>query len=157
MAAWARALVLATMRRVSLAQGRIRSSFRHRAAGDGADRPPFWTVVGAQHVSRGRADQRGRWIPRILGKAGLAEVGAAKRWCFWSVAPLSPCGGLGARGCLAVGDVPTGCLWRGEPKGWWWRCGLESGATDLFFLNVTHDSRFNGRTVELGDEFRGCC
>jgi hypothetical protein len=128
------ALVLATMTRVSLAQGRIAFVFSPQGLRATVPIVAFWTVSGLRSTFLAPADQRGRWIFRvILGKAGLAEVGAAKRWVFlWSVAlSLAAAGrarmfgGLVTHNWLFVAGQVVVAL------------GWSLVLTDLFFLNVT--------------------
>ncbi len=133
------ALVFATVTRVSLAHGSIpqgRIAFFFSPEGLRATVPivAFWTVSGLRSTFLAPADQRGRWIFRvILGKAGLPQVDAAKRWVFLWSALLS----LAAAACA--------CVFGGaESHGWMFAAGQGVVAlgwslvlTDLFFLNVT--------------------
>jgi hypothetical protein len=92
----------------------------------------FWTVSGLRSTFLAPADQRGRWIFRlILGKAGLAEIGAAQRWVFLWSAVLSL--------------VAAGCAWGfgGAARDWRFAAGqvivaigLSALLTDAFFLKV---------------------
>jgi hypothetical protein len=128
------ALVFATVMRVSLAHGRIAFVFSPEGLRATVPIVAFWTVSGLRSTFLAPADQRGRWIFRvILGKAGLAEVGAAKRWVFLWSALLS----LAAAGCVWMFGGPAA-------RGWTFVAGQVVVAlgwslvlTDLFFLNVT--------------------
>ncbi|HUB19573.1 MAG TPA: hypothetical protein VL990_13115 [Acidobacteriaceae bacterium] len=128
------ALLLATVTRASLSRGHL--AFVFSAEGLRATVPivAFWTVSGLRSTFLAPADQRGRWIFRvILGKAGLAEVDAAKRWVFlWSAllslaAAACACrfGGPEAHAPLCVADQVLVAL------------GWSLILTDIFFLNVT--------------------
>jgi hypothetical protein len=127
------ALVLATVTRVNLLHGRIALVFSPDGLRATVPIVAFWTVSGLRSTFMAPADQRGRWIFRvILGKAGPAQVGAAQRWVFLWSALLS----LSA----------AGCVWRFcDPASQGWRCGagqvlvalgLSLLLTDVFFLNV---------------------
>jgi hypothetical protein len=127
------ALVLATVTRANLLHGRIALVFSPDGLRATVPIVAFWTVSGLRSTFMAPADQRGRWIFRvILGKAGPAQVGAAQRWVFLWSALLS----LSA----------AGCVWRFcGPASQGWRCGagqvlvalgLSLLLTDVFFLNV---------------------
>jgi hypothetical protein len=128
------ALVFATVMRVSLAHGRIAFVFSPEGLRATVPIVAFWTVSGLRSTFLAPADQRGRWIFRvILGKAGLAEAGAAKRWVFLWSALLS----LAAAGCAWMFGGPAA-------RGWTFVAGQVVVAlgwslvlTDLFFLSVT--------------------
>lgn len=127
------ALVLATVTRVNVTHGRIAFVFSPEGLRATVPIVAFWTVSGLRSTFLAPADQRGRWIFRvILGKAGLAEVGAAQRWVFLWSALLSlaaaACawgfGGAAARGWrFAAGQVLVAI-------------GLSALLADCFFLNV---------------------
>jgi hypothetical protein len=129
------ALLLATVARVSVTHGTIAFIFSREGLRATVPIVAFWTVSGLRSTFLAPADQRGRWIFRVvLGKAGLAEVGAAKRWVFlWSTL-LS----LAAAGACA-------CLTRGHASDDWQfavgqiivAVGWSAVLTDLFFLNVS--------------------
>ncbi|MGA8528540.1 MAG: hypothetical protein WB622_02430 [Acidobacteriaceae bacterium] len=82
------ALVFATVMRVSTAGGRIAFVFSPEGLRAVVPMVAFWAVSGLRSTFLAPADQRGRWIFRVtVGKAGLAEVGAARRWTLlWSAA-----------------------------------------------------------------------
>jgi len=127
------ALVLATVTRASVMHGRVGFVFSPEGLRATVPVVAFWTVSGLRSTFLAPADQRGRWIFRvILGKAGLAEVGAAQRWVFLWSAMLS----LMAAGCA---------WWFGGAAAQGWRfaagqalvaIGLSAVLTDTFFLNV---------------------
>ncbi|MFP5228878.1 MAG: hypothetical protein ACLGXA_14760 [Acidobacteriota bacterium] len=128
------ALLLATVTRVSVAHGSIVFLFSPEGLRATVPIVAFWAVSGLRSTFLAPADQRGRWIFRvILGKAGPAEVGAAKRWVFLWSALLS---------LAAAGSA----FWLGGPashQGLFVAAqvlvavGWSAVLTDLFFLNVT--------------------
>jgi len=128
------ALLLAAVTRVNLQHGRIAFFFSPEGLRATVPIVAFWTVSGLRSTFLAPADQRGRWVFRvILGKAGPAEIGAAKRWVYRSSALLS----LIAAGCA---------FWLGAPPAHRWlfaavqalaALGWSVVLTDLFFLNVT--------------------
>lgn len=84
------ALVFAAVMRVSTAGGRIAFVFSPEGLRAVAPMVAFWTVAGLRSTFLAPADQRGCWIFRVtVGKAGLAEVGAARRWVLLWSASLS--------------------------------------------------------------------
>jgi hypothetical protein len=124
------ALVLAAVTRVSTAHGRIAFVFSPDGLRAVVPMVAFWTVAGLRSTFLAPADQRGRWIFRVtVGKAGLAEVGAARRWVLLWSAALS---------LLAVALAARAELWRGSVLGGQivvavaWSVVL----TDVLFLNV---------------------
>jgi hypothetical protein len=128
------ALVFATVMRVSLAHGRIAFVFSPEGLRATVPIVAFWTVSGLRSTFLAPADQRGRWIFRvILGKAGLAEVGAAKRWVFLWSALLS----LAAAGCAWMFGGPATHDWTFVAGQVVVGLGWSLVLTDLFFLNVT--------------------
>jgi hypothetical protein len=128
------ALLFATVTRVHLAHGRIAFVFSPEGLRATVPIVAFWTVSGLRSTFLAPADQRGRWIFRvILGKAGPEHVGAAKRWVFLWSALLS----FAAAMCACVFADP-------ETHGWLFAAtqgvvamGWSLVLTDLFFLNVT--------------------
>jgi hypothetical protein len=128
------ALLFATVTRVSLQHGRIAFFFSPDGLRATVPTVASWTVSGLRSTFLAPADQRGRWIFRvILGKAGPAEVTATKRWVLLWSALLS----LAAAGCACL-------LGHGEPRSWLFvvdqilvALGWSLILTDLFFLNVT--------------------
>ncbi len=127
------ALVLATVTRVSLAHGRIAFVFSPQGLRATVPIVAFWTVSGLRSTFLAPADQRGRWIFRvILGKAGLAEVGAAMRWVFLWSALLS----LAAAGCAWMFGDPSTHNWMFVVGQMVVALGWSLVLTDLFFLNV---------------------
>jgi hypothetical protein len=128
------ALLFATVTRVSLQHRHIAFFFSPDGLRATVPIVAFWTVSGLRSTFLAPADQRGRWIFRvILGNAGPAEVGAAKRWVFLWSALLS----LAAAGfaCAVGGLAPRTWLFAADQLlvavGW------SLILTDLFFLNVT--------------------
>ena len=84
------ALVFAAVMRVNTARGRIAFVFSPEGLRAVVPMAAFWTVSGLRSTFLAPADQRGRWIFRVtVGKAGLAEVGAARRWALLSSGTLS--------------------------------------------------------------------
>jgi hypothetical protein len=128
------ALVFATVVRVNLAHGRIAFAFSRDGLRATVPIVAFWTVSGLRSTFLAPADQRGRWIFRvILGKAGLPEVGAAKRWVFLWSALLS----LAAAGCAWMFGGPATHGWLFALGQLVIAVGWSLVLTDLFFLNVT--------------------
>ncbi|HVT99124.1 MAG TPA: hypothetical protein VHE33_16585 [Acidobacteriaceae bacterium] len=127
------ALLFATVTRVALQRGHLLFFFSRDGLRATVPIVAFWTVSGLHSTFLAPADQRGRWIFRaILGKAGIAELVAAKRWVlFWS-ALLS----MTAAGCAyALAAGPRSWLFAADQLlvslGW------SLILTDLFFLNAT--------------------
>jgi hypothetical protein len=127
------ALLFATVTRVHLMHGRIAFVFSSEGLRATVPIVAFWTVSGLRSTFLAPADQRGRWIFRvILGKAGPEHVGAAKRWVFlWST-------------LLSLAAAVCACVFGGrETHGWLFAAtqivvavGWSLILTDLFFLNV---------------------
>ncbi|MGA7351850.1 MAG: hypothetical protein WBD98_02560 [Acidobacteriaceae bacterium] len=127
------ALVVATVTGVSLAQGRIAFVFSPQGLRATVPIVAFWTVSGLRSTFLAPADQRGRWIFRvILGKAGLVEVSATQRWVFLWSALLS----LAAAGCAWLFGGPATHHWLFVAGQMVVALGWSSVLTDLFFLNV---------------------
>jgi uncharacterized membrane protein len=127
------ALLVATVTRVGLLDARMHFAFSPQGLRATVPIVAFWTVSGLRSTFLAPADQRGRWIFRvILGKAGPAEVGAAERWVFLWSAVLS----LAAAACVcALGGAASyhGLAAAGQvlvALGW------SLVLTDLFFLKV---------------------
>ena len=128
------ALLFATVTRVSVAHGRIALVFSPQGLRATVPIIAFWTVSGLRSTFLAPADQRGRWIFRvILGKPGPTELGPAQRWVFlWSAflslaAAACACltrGPASDNGRFAVGQIVVAVGW-------------SLVLTDLFFLNVT--------------------
>jgi hypothetical protein len=128
------ALLFATVTRVNLAHGRIVFVFSPEGLRATVPIVAFWTVSGLRSTFLAPADQRGRWIFRvILGKAGLAEVNAAKRWVFLWSALLSL--SAGAFACLTGGTASDN--WQFAVGQIIVAVGWSAVLTDLFFLNVS--------------------
>jgi hypothetical protein len=128
------ALLLATVTRVSLAHGRIAFVLSREGLRATVPIVAFWTVSGLRSTFLAPADQRGRWIFRvILGKAGPAEVAAANRWVFlWS-----ELFSLIAAGCAWTYAAPSSHRWLFAAGQAVVAVGWSLVLTDLFFLNVT--------------------
>jgi hypothetical protein len=128
------ALLLATVTRVHVMHGRIAFVFSPEGLRATVPIVAFWTVSGLRSTFLAPADQRGRWIFRvILGKAGPEQVGAAKRWVFlWSTL-LS----LAAATCACVFGGPEAHRWLFAATQILVAVGWSLILTDLFFLNVT--------------------
>jgi hypothetical protein len=128
------ALVFATVMRVNLGHGRIAFVFSPEGLRATVPIVAFWTVSGLRSTFLAPADQRGRWIFRaIVGKAGLPEVDAAKRWVFLRSALLS----LAAAGCAWMFGGPATHGWMFAAGQLVVALGWSFVLTDLFFLNVT--------------------
>lgn len=128
------ALLFATVTRVSLQHGRLAFFFSPEGLRASVPIVAFWTVSGLRSTFLAPADQRGRWIFRvILGKAGPAEVGAARRWVFLWSALLS----LIVAGCAYVFGAPDSHRWTFAADQLLVALGWSLILTDLFFMNVT--------------------
>jgi len=128
------ALLLATVTRVSLAHGGIQFVFSPGELRATIPIVAFWTVSGLRSTFLAPADQRGRWIFLvILGKAGRAEVSAAKRWVFLWSGLLS----LVAAGCAWALATPSSHRWLFAAGQAVVAVGWSMVLTDVFFLNVT--------------------
>jgi hypothetical protein len=127
------ALVLSVVTRVSLVHGRIALVFSPEGLRATVPIVAFWTVAGLRSTFLAPADQRGRWIFRvILGKAGLAQVDAAKRWVFlWSML-LS----LAAAACACEFGRRAAMDWRFAAGQILVAIALSLLLTHGFFLNV---------------------
>lgn len=125
------ALVLATILRVNTAGGRIAFVFSPEGLRAVVPVVAFWTVSGLRSTFFAPADQRGRWIFRVtVGKAGLAEVAAARWWVLlWSAALSLAVVALAARAEHGPGLVLA--TQATVAAGW------SVVLTDIFFLNVT--------------------
>jgi len=128
------ALLLATVMRVNVAHGRMAFVFSDDGLRATVPIVAFWTVSGLRSTFLAPADQRGRWIFRvILGKAGVAHIGAAKRWVFlWSLL-LS----LAAAGCAYAFGGPEAHHWKFAAGQVMVAAGWSFVLTDCFFLNVS--------------------
>ena len=144
------ALLFATVTRVSLQHGRLAFFFSPEGVRASVPIVAFWTVSGLRSTFLAPADQRGRWIFRvILGKAGPAEVGAARRWVFLWSALLS----LTVAGCACLFGAPDSHRWTFAADQLLVALGWSLILTDLFFLNVT-TIPFTGARSEFGYELR---
>ena len=116
------ALLFATVTRVSVAHGRIAFVFSPQGLRATVPIVAFWTVSGLRSTFLAPADQRGRWIFRvILGKAGLVEVSATQRWVFlWSA--LLSLAAAGVRSIWRSGDARLAIRRGPDDRG----AGLES-------------------------------
>ncbi|HZZ37541.1 MAG TPA: hypothetical protein VFE06_00320 [Acidobacteriaceae bacterium] len=124
------ALVLAAVTRVSTAHGRIAFVFSPEGLRAVVPMVAFWTVSGLRSTFLAPADQRGRWIFRVtVGKAGLAEVGASRRWVLLWSAALS----LATVIVAAWTERWTGTVLGAQTVV---AVGWSVVLTDLFFLNV---------------------
>jgi len=128
------ALLFATVTRVHLMHGRIAFVFSPEGLRATVPIVAFWTVSGLRSTFLAPADQRGRWIFRvILGKAGPEDIGAAKRWVFLWSALLS----LAAAACACVFGGLEAHRWLFAATQIVVGVGWSLILTDLFFLNVT--------------------
>jgi len=131
------ALLFAAVTRVGVGHGSLRFVFSPEGLRATVPIVAFWTVSGLRSTFLAPADQRGRWIFRvILGKAGRAETSACRRWVFLWSAMLS----LGA--ALAAIVARQERNWAG-PLAWRFAAcqvlvalALSLLLTDAFFLNV---------------------
>ncbi|MGC2618812.1 MAG: hypothetical protein WA414_07190 [Acidobacteriaceae bacterium] len=82
------ALIFATVVRLRLVPGHVSLVFSPEGLRATVPIVVFWTVSGLRSTFLAPADQRARWIFRVaLGKAGLAQMQAAKRWVLaWTLA-----------------------------------------------------------------------
>jgi hypothetical protein len=81
------ALIFATVTRLRLTPGHIGLVFSPGGLRATVPIVAFWTVAGLRSTFLAPADQRGRWIFRVvLGTPGLAQLQTAKRWALaWTV------------------------------------------------------------------------
>jgi hypothetical protein len=81
------ALIFATVVRLRLAPGHVGLVFSPEGLRATVPIVAFWTVSGLRSTFLAPADQRGRWIFRVvLGKAMLPQVQTAKRWVLaWTL------------------------------------------------------------------------
>ena len=127
------ALVLATVTRVSVVHGRVGFVFSQDGLRATVPIVAFLTVSGLRSTFLAPADQRGRWIFRVIvGKAGLTEMGAAERWVFLWSALLS----LMAAGCAWGFGGRRAQDWRFAAGQALVAVALSLLLTDVFFLNV---------------------
>jgi hypothetical protein len=127
------ALLFAAVTRVSLHRDQLAFFFSAEGLRAAVPIVAFWTVSGLRSTFLAPADQRARWIFRvILGKAGKQEISAAKRWVFLWSSSLSLI--AAGSGCVLAGDAARGWLLAADQAlvavGW------SLILTDLFFLNV---------------------
>lgn len=127
------ALVLAAVLRVNVAHGHLR--FVLSPAGVRAMVPivAFWTASGLRSTFLAPADQRGRWIFRVItGKPGFPHLNAARRWTLlWTLLLTSM-----AAGFASLAHAPLG-LWRFAAAQGITAAALCFLLTDAFFLRVT--------------------
>jgi hypothetical protein len=127
------ALLVATVTRVSVTHGRIAFVFSLEGLRATVPIVAFWTVSGLRSTFLAPADQRGRWIFRvILGKAGHDQVGAARRWVFLWSAVLSLTAALASIWARAARPLD----WQFAAGQLIVALGLSLLLTDVFFLNV---------------------
>lgn len=81
------ALIFASVARLRVAPASIRMVFSPYGLRATVPIVAFWTVAGLRSTFLAPADQRGRWIFRVvLGKPGLAQLQTAKRWTLaWTL------------------------------------------------------------------------
>lgn len=127
------ALLFAAVTRVSVIHGRIGFVFSPEGLRATVPIVAFWTVSGLRSTFLAPADQRGRWIFRvILGKPGFDHVGAARRWVFLWSAVLS----LAAAFASIWARMARQLDWHFAAGQLIVALGLSLLLTDVFFLNV---------------------
>lgn len=127
------ALVFAAVARVVVGQNHLRFVFSPDGLRATVPIVAFWTVSGLRSTFLSSADQRGRWIFRvILGKAGPEHVGAAVRWVFLLSLLLT----LAAVACGCAAGGPAFRTWQFVAGQVVVACGWSLVLTDIFFLNV---------------------
>ncbi len=127
------ALVLATVTRMNVVHGKVGLVFSPDGLRATVPIVAFWTVSGLRSTFLAPADQRGRWIFRVIvGKAGLGEIGAARRWVFLCSALLS----LIAAVCASCFGGRAAHDWRFASGQALVALALSLLLTDVFFLNV---------------------
>jgi hypothetical protein len=127
------ALVLATIARLSLAHGHLDLVFAPEGLRAAIPIVAFWTVAGLRSTFLAPADQRGRWIFRvILGKPGMTEIQAARQWVLvWT---LLLTGATAVWVCMAEpAELHTTLFACGQV---FVACAESVLLTDAFFLNV---------------------
>ena len=127
------ALLFAAVMRVHLSHGRMGFVFSADGLRSTVPIVAFWTVSGLRSTFLAPADQRGRWIFRVVvGKPGWAEANAVQRWVLlWStLLTLATAGGVCLLGAPAAGreNFVAGQMLVAV--------ALSLLLTDAFFLNV---------------------
>ncbi|HEX4067454.1 MAG TPA: hypothetical protein VHZ09_15650 [Acidobacteriaceae bacterium] len=127
------ALIFAVVTRVNFWQGHLRFVFSPDGLRATVPIVAFWTVSGLRSTFLAPADQRGRWIFRVvLGKPGWAEAHAAERWVLLWTLLLTVAAASGA--CLL--ETPSGNRGNFVAGQMLEAVGLSVLLTDVFFLNV---------------------
>lgn len=127
------ALVLASVLRLTVAQGRFGINISSDGVRAAIPIVAFWTIAGLRMALTSRADRRDSWVFRTIhGKAGMDHLLAARIWVFlWAV-------------LITLGTVVVlHTVAPAELRGWWATIaqvlvaiGLCLLLTDIFFLNV---------------------
>lgn len=128
------ALIFATIVRAGVGAGHIRFVFSAEGLRATVPIVAFWTVSGLRSTFLAPADQRGRWIFRvILGRPGWDHAQATERWVLaWGVVLT---GAAAAAACILGG--PAMRNWHVVAGQILVATALTFLLTDAFFLNVT--------------------
>lgn len=127
------ALVLASVLRLTVAQGRFGINISSDGVRAAIPIVAFWTIAGLRMALTSRADRRDSWVFRTIhGKAGMDHLLAARIWVFlWAV-------------LITLGTVVVlHTIAPAELRGWWATIaqvlvaiGLCLLLTDILFLDV---------------------
>ena len=125
------ALLLAAALRIALEHGRMRIAVSPDGLRAMVPIAAFWTVSGLRSTFLAPADQRGRWIFRVvLGKPAWPHVQASRRWALLWTTLLTLA--LAALACVAV---PLHS-WHFAAVQGFVAVALSLLLTDAFFLNL---------------------
>jgi len=126
------ALVLAAVLRVNLGHGHFRFVFSPAGVRAAVPIVAFWTASGLRSTFLAPADQRGRWIFRVItGKPGFPHLNAARRWTLlWTLLLTGIAAGLAS---LAHPHLDA---WRFAAVQATTAAALSFLLTDAFFLRV---------------------
>ena len=127
------ALVFAAVTRLHLGQGHIGFIFSPDGLRSAVPIVAFWTVSGLRSTFLAPADQRGRWVFRVVaGKPEWTQMQAAQRWVLGSTLLLS----LAAAAWACIAEPAALHTWRFAAGQALAAIGLSVLLTDAFFLNV---------------------
>lgn len=127
------ALVFAAVMRIRLSHGQIAFVFSPEGLRAAIPILAFWTVSGLRSTFLAPADQRGRWIFRVVaGKPRLPQVQAAQRWVLIWTLLLT----LSAAAWTCTAGPPSSHTLRFAAGQTLVAVALSVLLTDAFFLNV---------------------
>lgn len=131
------ALLLAAVLRVTLGHGHLRFVFSPGGLRATVPIVAFWTASGLRSTFLAPADQRGRWIFRIIaGKAGFPHLNAARRWTLlWTLLFTGLTAAFASLGHWLA--HPLASAWQFAAVQSITAVALSLLLTDVFFLRVT--------------------